>query len=356
MKPLRVLVAEDSTTVRGLLVAMMNGDPALEVVGEANNGREAVDLTEKLRPDVINMDIQMPVMDGFQATKEIMMATPTPIVIVSGHVDVREVAVSMQALSAGALAVLPKPVGPRDPDFRVQQRRLLRTLKTMAAVKVVRHWRERGVAQSDAARIPSPPLGISREVVAIAISTGGPAALQQLLTALPRDFPAPILVVQHIAQGFVGGLIAWLDSVSSLRVKLAKDGDELLDSTVYLAPDNAHMRVSKEGRILLSSEPRIGGFRPSANPLFDSVAEVFGKSSVCVIMTGMGNDGVAGLEAVRKAGGRIVAQDESTSVVFGMPGAAIEAGLPDVVLPLAAIVSQLSAQVYYEQGGQRQGR
>ena len=156
MKPLRLLVAEDSTTVRRLLVAMLNGDPELEVIGEASNGEEAIELTKKLKPDVITMDIQMPIMDGFQATKEIMIQKPTPIVIVSGHVDVREVAVSMQALSAGALAVLPKPVGPTDPDFGEQQKRLLDTVKKMAGVKLVRHWRDKTVDR-EIAVIPSPP-------------------------------------------------------------------------------------------------------------------------------------------------------------------------------------------------------
>ena len=184
--------------------------------------------------------------------------------------------------------------------------------------------------------------------MAIAISTGGPAALQKLLTSLPRDFPAPILVVQHIAEGFVAGLILWLDSVSSLRVKLAENGEKLQNSTVYLAADDRHLGVSKNGRISLSSKSPVRGFRPSGTFLFESVAAAFGKAAVCVVMTGMGEDGVAGLRAVQKAGGRIIAQDENTSVVFGMPAAAIESGLVDVVLPLAAIVNQLSTQVYHE--------
>ena len=350
MKRIRVLVVDDSPTVRSLLVAMMNGDQGLEVVGEASDGRKGVALTKKLKPDVITMDIQMPVMDGFQATKEIMISTPTPIVIVSGHVDIRELTVSMQALSAGALSVLAKPAGPTNPNYGVHQKALLDTVKKMAGVKVVRHWREKGIKPKPAhlRHIPAPPPGISREVVAIAISTGGPGALQQLLTTLPRDFPAPILVVQHIAVGFVEGLVSWLDSVSSLRVKAAEDGEDLLNSTVYVAPSGFHLGVCKRGRVLLSEESPIGGFRPSGTFLFDSVASVFGQSAVCVIMTGMGQDGVAGLAAVREAGGRIVAQDEASSVVFGMPGAAIEAGLVDVVLPLATIVTQLATQVYNE--------
>ena len=277
-----------------------------------------------------------------------MIAAPTPVVIVSGHVDVGDnMEVAMQALKAGAFAVLPKPVGPTDPNFGEQQKRLLDTVKQMAGVKLVRHWRDK-TGRREIPVIPSPPPGVAREVVAIAISTGGPAALQQLLTSLPRDFPAPILVVQHIAEGFVEGLILWLDSVSSLRVKLAEDGEKLRDSTVYLAADGVHLGVSRRRRVSLSATPVVNGFRPSGTVLFESVAAAFGKAAVCVIMTGMGDDGVAGLAAVRKAGGRIIAQDEKTSVVFGMPAAAIETGFVDVVLPLAAIVNQLGTQVYDE--------
>lgn len=347
-KKIRVLVAEDSTTVRELLVAMFNGENNIEVVGEAKNGIEAVQLTKRLKPDVITMDIQMPVMDGFAATKEIMIEQPTPIVIVSGHMDVREITVSMQALSAGALAVLPKPRGPGDADFQTKSRELIETIKAMSQVKVVRHWRERAVRAARVPSLPPPRHGVRCRAVAIGISTGGPGALHQILAVLPRDFPAPILVVQHITRGFVGGLAQWLNTVTSLKVKVAEDGEHLAPGTIYLAPDDRHLGVAKHDRVALSDAPHIKGFRPAVTHMFASVARAFGPAVVAVIMTGMGDDGVAGLEDVRVAGGRIVAQDEASSVVFGMPGAAIEAGFVDVVLPLAAIVQQLANQVYRE--------
>ena len=347
---IRVLVAEDSITVQELLVALLDDDPEIEVVGTAKNGVEAVRLTGELLPDLITMDIQMPLMDGFRATKEIMIEQPTPIVIVTGRGDVREMTVSMQALSAGALAVLPKMKGPGSPAFEQQRSELLDTVKRMSQVKVVRHWRERAATPVPVGRIPRPARGVQREVVAIAISTGGPAALHQLLTGMPRDFPAPILVVQHITRGFVVGLVKWLDTVATLRVKVAEEAEPMEPGTVYLAPDDKHMGANRinGGQISLVDGPPIGGFRPAGTYLFRSVAAAFGRAAVAVIMTGMGDDGVAGLEDVRKAGGRIVAQDEATSVVYGMPGAAVNAGLADVVLPLASIVEQLSHQVYDE--------
>src|SRR5581483_243287 len=186
----------------------------------------------------------------------------------------------------------------------------------------------------------APPL-----IVAIAASTGGPAALQQLLAGLPGDFPAPILVVQHIASGFVEGLASWLNSNCSLRVKLALQGEPLSPGTVYVAPDGSHLGVGDRARILLSAAPPIGGFRPSASHLFESVAKAFGPASLHVILTGMGQDGLAGLKAARASGARIFAQDEASSVVFGMPGAAVAAGLADEVLPLPSVAGQILATV-----------
>ena len=343
---IRVLVAEDSITVSNLLVAMLNTDPEIEVIGQAKNGIEAVVMTKRLKPDLVTMDIQMPLMDGFAATKEIMIESPTPIVIVSGHVDVREVTVTMQALRAGALAVLPKPVGPQAPDFEELSRQLLETVKAMSQVKVVRHRAKRPVSPpAPLPVLPPPRKGVGCAVVAIAISTGGPAALHTLLSGLPGDFPVPILVVQHITKGFVEGLAAWLNTGSSLRVKVAENGEQLVAHTMYIAPDDRHLGVSSKGTIMTSGAPPVRGFRPSGTFLFESVANVYGASAVAVIMTGMGNDGLDGLRAIRAAGGRIVAQDEETSVVFGMPGSAINAGLSDIVLPLAAIVVQLGNRV-----------
>lgn len=338
--PFRVLVVEDSATARELLVRILREDAALEVVGEARDGVEAVEKTKALRPDVITMDILMPRMNGFEATRQIMIDAPTPIVIVSGISDLHEVEVSLHALRLGALTVLEKPPGPDSADFDEQRRRLLQTIKAMAQVKVVRRWPERIVPAPPSlphVRLPARP-----RVVAIAASTGGPAALAHILCQLPPDFPLPVLVVQHIAKGFVDGFAAWLNTAAaSVRVTVARDGEPLRPGTVYIAPDDRHLGVDDGSTIAISDADPIDGFRPSGTFLFESVADAFGNAVVAVVLTGMGSDGLAGLRAIQMAGGRIIVQDEATSVVFGMPGAAVSAGLADVTSPLGAIAGHL---------------
>ena len=335
----RVLVAEDSATARELLVEILRADPEIEVVGEANNGLEAVEMTKRLRPSVVTMDIRMPKMDGFEATRQIMVEAPTPIVIVSGISDLREVENSMHALRLGALAVLAKPPGPESPDFEEESRQLVQKVKAMAQVKVVRRWPER--IQAGLPPLPHIHPTARPRIVAIAASTGGPAALAHILCDMSPDFTLPVLVVQHMAKGFAGGFAAWLNTVASLRVTVAREGEPLCARTVYLAPDDRHLGVVDASTIAISNAAPIDGFRPSGTFLFESVAKAFGNTMVAVVLTGMGTDGVAGLRAVRMAGGRIIAQDEETSVVFGMPGAAISAGLADVTMPLGAISTRL---------------
>lgn len=334
---INVLVAEDSLTARELIGALLRADPDVTVVGEARDGQEAVDLVARLRPDVVTMDVRMPRLDGFEATKRIMTLSPTPIVVVSADVDVHDVRISMEALHAGALAVLPKPRGPAGPDFAREAAHFTQTVKAMAGVKVVRRWAARTSPVPRASR----PLAARARAVAMAASTGGPAALRQVLGALPRDFAAPILVVQHIAKGFVEGFAAWLDSSSALSVRVARHGESLEPGTAYVAPDDAHLTVTREGLIALVRGAPLGGFRPSATALFESVARAYGEQCAAVILTGMGRDGVDGLRAVHVAGGYVLAQDERTSVVWGMPGAALAAGVVDLELPLDAIAPRL---------------
>ena len=350
----RVLVVDDSATARALVAGVLGGAADLSVVGEARDGLEGVALTQKLRPDVVTMDLHMPRMDGFTAIKEIMITAPTPIVVATGSTLAGEVATAMHALRAGALAVLRKPPAPGAPGFDEAAQKLVSTVRAMAQVKVVRHWRlpEAGAAGEKTAAsslTPRPSHLATRferpRAVAVATSTGGPPALQTLLAGLPGDFGAPILVVQHITKGFTAGLATWLNTVCNLQVRVAEDGDRLNPHTVYVAPDDRHLGVTSAGLVALSSAPPVGGFRPSGTFLFESVARAFGPAAVAVILTGMGDDGVAGLRAVRQAGGRVIAQDEETSVVFGMPGAAAAAGLVDQVLPLDRIAGRLQQLV-----------
>lgn len=335
---IRILVAEDSPTTRALLVAILESDPELQVVGQARTGREAVAMALELRPDLITMDVHMPVMDGLEATKEIMVQLPTPILVVSSTSNQSQIELSLSAQRAGALMVVPTPRNPLAPDYAEHRDRLVAMVKAMAQVKVVRRWSTRHAAS------PPPPAGPgsrSPRLVAIGASTGGPAALLEILSALPPDFPVPIVVVQHIAEDFVAGLAQWLTASCNLHVKIAEDGERLLPRTAYLAPDDRHLGVGTGLRALLSSAPAIGGFRPSASFLFQSAAAICGKSLLSVILTGMGRDGVAGLHAVRGAGGRVIAQDEATSAVYGMPREAAAEGVVDLVLPLQEIAPRL---------------
>jgi two-component system chemotaxis response regulator CheB len=341
-----VVVAEDSTTVRELLVEILESDPEIRVLGQAKNGVEAVGLAVRLKPDLITMDVHMPLMDGFEATKEIMVQAPTPILIVSSSASGRELELSLNAIRAGALMVLPKPDDPGSARFESRRRELVAMARAMAEVKVVRRWGPRAAPVAPAPRRSGKPA----RIVAIAVSTGGPAALQRILGELPGDFPVPVLIVQHMAAGFVDGLAAWLDGASSMRVKVAEPGESLVRRTAFLAPDDRHLGVSPDGRVALAQTAPVGGFRPSGTHLFESVAGVYGAAAAAVILTGMGSDGVAGLRAVKAAGGQVLGQDEGTSVVYGMPREAAAAGLVDEVLPIGAIASRLVELVMIRNG------
>ncbi|MBV9774501.1 MAG: chemotaxis-specific protein-glutamate methyltransferase CheB [Gemmatimonadetes bacterium] len=338
---IRVLVADDSAAQRALLVAMLESDPGIRVVGEAASGSEAVEMALHLRPDLVTMDIHMPVLDGFEATREIMARAPVPIVIVSSSVRRDDIAHSLRAIEVGALTAVARPDGPDSPRFEEDRAQLVATVRAMADVKVVRRWNR--AAEPPALRFPAPgpPLRSVVRLVAVAASTGGPLALQKILSGLPATFPVPVLIVQHLSRGFVAVLAEWLNSSAHLRVRVAEAGEHLAAGTVYLAPDDRHLGVSSAGTVVLDDSVPVEGFRPSASHLFASAARAYGDGLVALVLTGMGRDGVRGLQEASRAGARVLAQDEASSVIYGMPGEAVRAGVVEEVLPVERIAARL---------------
>ena len=338
--PHRVLVADDSATTRTLLSSVLDADPRLAVIGHAVDGLEAVRLTTQLRPTIVVMDIEMPHMDGLEATRRIMVDQPTPIVIVTAGYDADRVGLSLQATRAGALTIAPKPSGPSSATFRADTTRLVKLVTALADVKVVRQHDRRG----DGAPA-SPPAAADRhravDVVGVVASTGGPAVLYQLLQLLPPTLDVPVLIVQHIADGFVDGLAKWLGAASALPVVVATDGHPARGGEVYIAPDDRHLCLTG-GHLHLSSDPPVGGFRPSGTEMLASLAASHGAAAAAVVMTGMGRDGLEGAAQVRAAGGLVLAQDAATSAVFGMPGVVVDAGLAHLVGSVDVLAAKIS--------------
>jgi two-component system chemotaxis response regulator CheB len=347
MTPVRVLLVEDSLTIRKRLAEAIESDPGLELVGEAADGKTAIELCRRLRPDVVSLDMMLPVMTGLAAVEYIMAYCPTPILIVSASTNRGELFRTYDALAAGAVDVLEKPRA--DQDVEAWGAAFVSSLKLTARIKVITHPRARLHAVASAARdrveAPGASPATERRVVAIGASTGGPAAVVRILGALPRDFPLPILLVVHIAAPFDLALAEWLDEQCPLPVTLARDGDEIPPNgevRVVMAPPDRHLVVER-GRLRLSDAPERHSCRPSVDVLFESLAREVGHCGVACLLTGMGRDGAQGLLAVRRAGGATLAQDEETSVVYGMPREAALIGAAERVLPLDAIAPALQA-------------
>jgi len=340
--PIRILVVEDSPVCRDLLVAVLQSVADFQVIAVARDGAEGVRLVRRLQPDLVTMDIHMPHMNGYEATRQIMQEMPRPIVMISDSAHNADETLSFDAINAGALSVLPKPTIADTPRAR---RHLINQLRLMAEVKVIRHWSKSRFATAEtavSAPVGAPVLTVSRstparQIVAIAASTGGPKALAYILKQLPADFPLPILVVQHVTTGFGDSFAHWLDGETPLRVRLARQNDDPQSGEVLVAPDDYHMIVNPVGLIAFNQAPPQHGLRPAADYLFVSVADVYGKTAVGVVLTGMGQDGASGLKWMRASGAHVIAQDEASSTVFGMPAAAIAAGAVDEIRPLTEI-------------------
>lgn len=332
----KVLVVEDSITTRRFLVDLINQTPGMMVCGEAYDGAEAIRLVEELRPSVISMDIHMPKMDGVEATRQIMQLSPRPIVVASNGVGQREVDVAMLALEAGAVAAIPKPsAAPQD----VQQRMdYLRMLNYMARVSVVRRYKADVPQSTTPIRVQA---DTNLELIVIGASSGGPGAVARILENLPAELPVPILLVQHLAAEFVPGFVNWLDRRTALPVRLAMKNRRPIPGEVWVAPGGVHMILKADGTIAFDPEKGQHRHQPAVDVLFESVAALCGKSSIGVLLTGMGEDGALGLQSLHEAGARTIVQDEASAVVFGMPAAAIERGAAEFILPDTQIAQVL---------------
>lgn len=390
-KRIRVLIADDSAFMRKVLVSIISANPDLEVAGEARDGRDAVTQNEALNPDVITMDINMPQMDGLQATEVIMSTRPKPIVIVSS--ESREGAdITLKALELGAIDFVAKPSSGVDLDMNTVRDEICRKVKMASKVRVVRNAAKTKLAQEiahsaprtepslpsgyapavpAAARIeparPSAfasavgggPVGMKSSgrlpIVVVAASTGGPATLMKLVPAFPKDFPGAVLLIQHMPASFTAQFSQQLAEIASIRVKEAGPGEIIAPGNLYLCPGSSHMKVSQTGRLTLDEGARINGYRPCADVTLETAADFAGNMGIGVILTGMGNDGCRGVQQIKAAGGHVIAQDEATSVIFGMNAEAIKTGAVDQILPLENIYSAVEKRVLYIFGAAKVG-
>ncbi|MBI4567795.1 MAG: chemotaxis-specific protein-glutamate methyltransferase CheB [Planctomycetes bacterium] len=356
MPPIRALLVEDSATVRARLREVLEAAGGFEVVGEAGDGAAAVERCRALRPNLITMDMMLPVMSGLAAVEYLMAHLPTPILIVSSSTNRGELFKTYEALAAGAVDVLEKPRG--DESDHAWEERFVAAARMVARIPVITHPRGRlatgiggpgavhadGAAGSAGGAAGSAGGAPETRVVAIGASTGGPGAVLEILRGLPADFRPPLLLVLHIGEPFGAAFADWLDAQTPRRVRYAREGEPLVEAAgaVVMAPPGRHL-VARDGRLRLTQEPERHSCRPSIDVLFESLAREHGPACVACLLTGMGRDGAAGLLAVRRAGGVTIAQDEATSVVYGMPREAAEIGAAREVLPLPLIAGRIAA-------------
>ncbi|PKG46900.1 MULTISPECIES: chemotaxis-specific protein-glutamate methyltransferase CheB [Halomonadaceae] len=339
MTVIRVVIADDSQVARDVLRDILSRDGDIDIVGEATNGREAVELAKRLVPQLITMDLNMPVMDGLSAIEEIMHTKGIPILVISDRSDAQS---AYQAIEVGALEVMPKPsLDEADGD------RLLERVRLLAGVSVITRLRRRSKAPAPLTPMSAPltpTRGLPRDfqhVIAIACSTGGPQALVRVLRLLPAGFPAPIVIAQHISHGFINGMAQWLASLCAMPVSVGQEGEQLRPGHIYLSPSECDLCVTPRHRFRLQPSPEISIYHPSCDVLLASVAEVYGSDAIGIILTGMGRDGVNGMRAIYQAGGTTFAQDEASSVIYGMNQEAVKAGVIQYELPLDSLPDRL---------------
>lgn len=319
MEKIKVLIVEDSPTIADLLVYIYKSDPELEVIGVVHNGIEALKMLETRTPDIISMDVNMPGMDGIETTRKIMETKPIPIVIVSASWHPSDVEKTFGAINAGALTLIEKPRGIGHPNHEKMAKKLIDLIKAMAKVKVIRRYPVNKITKDNA--IIQKPHPDSYECVAIGVSTGGPNVIQTLLSNLNPDFSIPVLIVQHISEGFLAGFVKWLNDYTGFKVKIAEEGITIEPGIAYIAPDNRHLGIYKN-KVKLSDESPVQGNKPSVSHLFKTVADCYGPNSIGILMTGMGSDGAKELKYMKDKGALTIIQDKESSLIFGMPGEA----------------------------------
>ncbi|MEW6095025.1 MAG: chemotaxis response regulator protein-glutamate methylesterase [bacterium] len=344
--PIKVLVVDDSAIIRDAIANALESEEDIKLIGTASNGKEAIDLVQELKPDIVTMDIVMPIMDGLQATEYIMAYHPTPILIVTSLLP-KDMEIAFKALHVGALDIIERPsISELSKPTSKVRKELIDKVKILANVKVITHLGGRFQKKE---RKPLEPTSQKQEtkfkIIGIASSTGGPKTVKKILSKLPVDFPIPIVIVQHISDGFTKGLVDWWNNECAIEIHEAKDGERLCQGVAYVAPSFVHMRVTKNGRIKLEDTPPVGGHRPSANVLLSSVAEAYPQTAIGIILTGMGDDGAIGIKAIKDAGGFTIAEDEESCAIFGMPRVAIEMGVVDKVMPLDDIPDEIIRRV-----------
>ncbi len=335
MAKLKGLIVDDVKVIREALTAILSSDNEIEIIGTAENGKEAIEKTEALNPDFITMDLRMPVMNGLKAMYRIMKRHPTPILVVS---DIKDSHVAFKALSIGAVDIISKS------DLSMEKMEdLIRKVKTLSKTKI-----SKKIIFDDEGKIKSPktPKATQKQIIAIAGSTGGPSALTKILSNISAEFNCPIVVAQHMADGFVPGFVKWLNKTSKLNAKEGEEGETIVPGKVYLSPTSKNMEICEGGKIKLSTRKTSGTFKPSCNILLSSVASTYRETSVGIILTGAGNDGVDGIMQIKKNNGTTVAQDEKTSLVFGMAKEAINLEGIDQILPLQEIAPYLNQTVH----------
>jgi two-component system chemotaxis response regulator CheB len=351
--PVRLLVVDDSPSIRAVIRAMVEGDAGIRIVGEAGTGGEAVEMTRTLRPGVILMDVQMPEMDGIEATERIMASEAVPIIAFSAFTWGGEAKASIEMLAAGALDVMAKPDLDATGAVNVCSRVLRKKIRSASRVAVVRHLRRTVPVAKGRGEPASWSDGTRFEVVGVGASTGGPTALRELFSGLPADFPFPILVVQHITAGFTSGFVEWLRQHTPLDVRVANEEDRAVPGSILIAPEGRQLEAMPGGAVRATSRKPRGVHLPSADTLLSSLASVYGPKCIGAVLTGMGSDGAAGLLDIRRAGGFTLAQDEETCVVFGMPREAVRRGAVNRSMSPASMAELLRRMA--ERSARREG-